>query len=58
MKTAEADQTIGFMCAHCGEYNYESDTLERGDNIDGHRVDSDVIACESCGEDNLVYRRL
>lgn len=54
---AKVDKCIGWVCPHCGRYNYESDTLENnGEEIDERAVESDVIACRECWKDCFVYR--
>jgi predicted TIM-barrel fold metal-dependent hydrolase len=59
MPIVEVDPTIGFICGHCGNYNYESDTLEnQGEEYKKRAIASDVIACGKCGEDNMVFRYL
>jgi len=58
INTVEAEPCIGFECFDCGKYNYGTDTLIRGDDINGHAVDTDVIMCDKCGADNLVIRYL
>lgn len=52
----EYEPAVRFKCAHCGEVNYESYTLE-SDWIDGAACESDIIACHHCGKDNKVVRR-
>jgi len=57
MKIVESGTAIEFECGYCGEICYESDNLERDENDhDGCAIESDVIACDRCGEDNKVIR--
>ena len=54
---AEACPEIGFECGNCKAWNSgHSDYLDRGPDLDGQAVESDVIMCQHCGTDNLVYR--
>ena len=58
VKIVEAEPAIGFNCGKCDHYNYENDCLERDDDYEGQAIDSDMIQCEKCGEDNKVIRYL
>ena len=53
-----AEPAVNFRCGSCGCDNYENDCLEADDDYEGQAIESDIIACDKCGEDNKVIRYL